>query len=359
MLETIIDHKILEDFFINKKPEKKENDNDEKKEKLEEELEIWDSFEKFLKKGTSLQIANTPKKETPFYFQKFTSGMDDNKTFKRITFNKPKNNKFPAKTKPETLFFLFEKDEKEKKKYLKNNGYFIAFKDNYLSKWKDLSFHKKEKQLQLLKNKTEYEKFWKDFTKSLLPLTDIIIIDNYLFADINLVEPNLIKIFECIFKICGNTTLNLLIITSGNDKNIDQKFWSKQTEAGINEVEKNKLENIGCFLERLFQEFGYNKKIKFGIVFTNIKHARHVFMNYLRFKSDDSLTFFNENKTLKTKEAEIEFFPYVDYVQEYYIKSQNILVGIKKNIEKINKGQKHHYGNINNNLLINVKTITC
>jgi len=310
MLDTVLGKQIFEDF-VNNQPQLI-GDN--------KQLEFWMSFIKFLKEGTNLQISNNIKES--IFLNELTTGRNKTK-ISLIDFRKPKKNKFPKNTNPQTLFFIDVDNEEEQNRYRKNNSFIFGFINDYKQVWRDCSLIDKEIKVFRVDTTKTY-KNW-DFIKDyLLPLSDIVFIDNYIF-DISLKISNLYEIIKKLSLYAASVKFNLTIISYiGNkeDINIEQEY--NELKAYLNE------NNINCNLSIILSNRA------------NKEHDRAIITNYLRIKSGDSFNFFKSSGELATKGTEIEFQTLTE--SDKYLASNDTLYSIKRMINNLNeKSEKEKY----------------
>ena len=269
MLRTTVDFQILKKFFESQPqpiPECNEYLNDR-----------WNSFWSFLKNGSDVCIVNYRDEIESTFLTALTSGRGDSKIEIDEDFKKPHNCKFPKSTEVRETFFLCEELEADRKKYESNNGNLIAFLDNYLRTYEKLAFLKRPQIYSIRKNVEVPFKGWKDFRNFLIPFTDVVLIDNYLFSDPSLIHSNFVKL---LLEIDASTPVkyNLLIITS-------------QDKYG-----RIDITGISILLEQI--KIDYKLKFNSSIILSkyhSIEHDRNIFFNYMRIKSGDSFNYFSSN----------------------------------------------------------------
>jgi len=325
MLKTILDYQIFKDFFVKAPKSIKEGGT-------VEENKYWNSLWEYLKSGTQLSIVNFPNIDNVSDIDEYIKGVcrnlysNKNKASKSITenFKKPHKCKFPKSQDIHTVFLLDEKYESEKVKYRKNNGFIFGFIDDYDLVWKEISFLNKESVLHDRKSVKDDKRFtWDKFSEFLLPFTDVIIRDDFLFINENEIETKFGSIINALL-VASNTKFNILIIV--NKYKMDKRF------------EKD-LDNLHTFIEK---EYLSNSSIEnIGFVHTAKEHDRYVFFNYLEVDfgkmPDDS--------SVPTK---ISFFPYT--INSNSLNAKIILDDIG-NIVNNSIDNKEFAGNCNNRLI--------
>ncbi|RLD51190.1 MAG: hypothetical protein DRI94_06695 [Bacteroidetes bacterium] len=326
MLQTVLDFSIFEDF-VNLQPKQIPLGS-------EEENYYWLSFWNYLKNGTDLSIINF--KETQnIFLTSLTTGRKGTKIKLSENFKKPYKNILPRETNIQSVFFIDEEDENEQQKYRNKNSLFFAFKNDYKIKWKELSLFKKSKILSVEKAEKLQFHSWSVLNEYLLPFSDLIIFDNFIFSgNKKKLQANLFKIIKEFSKV-ASVKFNLLIVSY-----IGYDF--------ILNVEK---------IYDTLKEFLREEKIECnpGIVLTTNaikRHDRAIYSNYLRINSGDSFNYFKSDGTFATKGTEITFFPLCE--NEKYITTENSLKKISEIIDNLAKREdadKYLIGNIKNKLL--------
>jgi hypothetical protein len=324
MLKTVLDYGIFEHFTLNQPrpvPIGSELDN-----------KAWLSMWEFLKSGSNVSITNYLNEQNLF-LNSLTTGRKGTTCKLDSNFNKPHKCKFP-KSQPVNSFFLLDvPSENEQIKYRKNNGFLFGFKGDYTQVWKDLALLEKPEVLPVREKAEIKFHSWKQLADYVLPFTDLIIVDNYMF-DESIWHYNLFRIIEE-FSFKTPVKFNLLLLSYFHDKEL------------VNIVELNNTvtqilaeKRIRCDLSIVLA----NQAIK--------EHDRGIFSNYLRIKSGDSFSFFGKSGEMKTKGTDIDFHTMikVDKVNA----SDAALVNISDIIEKLNTRllkEKRMIGNLKNNLL--------
>lgn len=290
---------------------------------LEENI-YWNSFWKFLKSETHLQITNFNNSVDfqgyELFLNDLTSGRNESKlNLLELPFRKSHNFKLGSDIKPNNCFFINEPDLSAQVNYRKNNGYFFSFMEDYKKQYEKLALLNLNKTL-IIRENTRINKLksWSDISTYLTPFTDLIFIDNYIFKDENLHKYNLIPLLNTLDK-STPVSYNLLFISYEGDKeriNVDHVY-----------SELLKLRNTNHLK---FELSIFIAKSEFK------EHDRGLFMNYLRIRSGDSFNYFGENGEILTKGTDIEFYPYTDSVNSVNsnLILQSIHLKIKKNIHK-------------------------
>lgn len=325
MISVKIDYLLLIDFYnlsINKiKNFEETNEN-----------KLIRKFLELLSKYTELSILNLPEDPDKEIMNLIIESSDKgnyNKE-KSIKFNKPHKCKFPKDTDIHSVYFLNEQNEIEQNNYRKNNGLLFGFNQDYLNVFKHLILFDKIRKLAVNKDKIKgvYEDFifnnWGKLNDYVTPLSDMVIIDRYIFSEFNKspitdlnksLALNLIPMLKVLAS-KNPIKFNLLIYTYSNDKDINKEIYD-YLKIKLNE------NNVNCNL---------------SIIFSNVKkdHDRAIITNYLWIESGDTFNYFKEeNKKInfKTKGTKLEFHPLSNTINFYF--AQTTLVNVKNQIEKL------------------------
>lgn len=324
MLNTVIDYSIFEHFTKNQPaqiPIGSEEDN-----------EYWNSFWKFLKQGSNIILTNYGNQQNIF-LNKLTTGRKGT-TFKpEDTFKKPHKCKFPKDQDIQTVFFLNEESESDKVRYRKNNGFLFGFIDDYPKVWKQLSLFGKPKVLPVRKIAEDNFHSWNQLSEYILPFSDLIIVDNYMF-DETVWDNNLFKIIEEFSKLT-NVKFNLLLVSFAHSKKVN-------AYGGMEKKIKDKLNDIGV---------SCNLSVVLTKEFLN-EHDRGMFTNYLRIKSGDSFIYFNKNGGFETKGTDIDFHSFSE--GDKFNAADAALSNIKRIIDKLKEDsekEKRLFGDLKNYLI--------
>jgi hypothetical protein len=325
MISVKIDYLLLVDFYnlFNNKIKNYEVTNENK---------LIRKFFEFLSKYTELSILNLP--EDPddrimsLIIETLNKGNFNKEKSKK--FNKPHKYKFPKETDIHSVYFLNEPNEIEQNNYRKNNGLLFGFNQNYLDVFKHLILFDKIRKLAVNKDKIKgvYEdiffKNWEKLNDYFTPLTDMVIIDRYIFSKFNYnfndfnksMDLNLIPMLN-VFATKNPIKFNLLIYTYSEDKNINKKVYD-YLKIKLNE------NNVNCNL---------------SIIFSNEKkdHDRAIITNYLWIESGDTFNYFKEGG-FNTKGTKLEFHPLSNAINFYF--AQTTLVNVKNQIEKLENPDK-------------------
>jgi hypothetical protein len=222
-----------------------------------------------------------------------------------------------------TVYFINESDVKNQTKFRKNNGFFFSFNDEYIDKWKELSFSENsvlhDRKSAEVKNRFS----WERFSDYLLPFTDVIVRDNFIFKDINHIQDKFGKLIEC-FNKATKVKYNLLIIF--NKSNLDIAFG-------------NNIADVYKYLEhnKIFDP----NRLNLGLVHTSKEHDRFMFFNYV----EVDIGKFPDDSHRPTK---LTFFPFSD--QNNFSNAEPILSDFSDIVEEGEKN-KETYGYIRNRLL--------
>jgi len=326
MLKTIIDFGIFEDFTSNQpKPVPIGT---------EEDIKTWNTFWEFLKSGSDVTITNYKNQENIF-LNNLTTGRKGTKCKIEEKFNRPNKFIFPKNQDIKSVFLIDEPTGQGKISYRRKNGYVFGFKEDYTEVWKDLSLLEKPKILPVRKNAKIKLSSWNQLSDYILPFTDMIIVDNYMF-DETVWDFNLLRIIEEFAKKTP-VKFNLLLLSYFNENTLTKSYVStlhKKIEAKLIERE------IKCNLSIALANY-------------NIKeHDRGIFTNYLRVKSGDSFVYFDKNGKMITKGTEIDFQPLVEV--DKINASDAALADIHKLIDKLNSPllkEKRLAGDLKNRLI--------
>ncbi len=326
MLKTTIDSSLIYEFFCSRPLPIPDGD--------EYENSRWLIFWEYLKSGSDVKILRSLEEKYPHFITALTSGRGNAKiSFFENALN-THNGRLPKKTGVHETFFIEEKDKFKRKNYIDNNGHFFAFLDNFLERFEKLSLLLNEKNLHIRKNSTTNEfRSWENLGDWLLPFTDTIIIDSYLFADKSLISSNLERMLEVLNK-ATSVNKNVLIIS----------------------YEGSKKEIIADDVYRTCQQIKSDKNlnINIGIILTNRidkEHDRNIFFNYLRIKSGDSFNYFNSKGEVITKGTDLDFYPYSN--PKNFNIAQSILSEVSKmiNSQDLTFREENFRGNMKNGLL--------
>ncbi len=320
MLNTVIDYNIFDHFTKNAPKSPLIGSS--------EEYKSWLSFWDFLKQGSNVIITSANEKNTDIrnsiFVNELTTGR--NKTtisLDQNNFVRPYKCKFPVKQDKQTVFFLNEPDISAQDKYRKNNGFPFGFFDDYFQAWRQIDFDNENLTLHNRKTADEKSVFsWQRFSKYLLPFTDVIIRDDFLFKRKEDIQEILGAIVNSLEKKAVQK-YNLLIITNRN--HFDNSFNSNLEEV-YNYLTKN-----------IFK----NSRANIGIVHSSREHDRFIFFNYLQ------VTFgkIPDKSTIPTM---VTFYPYTK--PKNYSLSREILQDIKSLVNNAIQNNATA-GNIQNSLL--------
>jgi len=314
MLNTVIDFEVFEDF-CKSQPKQIPIGSDE-------DHELWNSFWRYFKSGSNLSLSNYSGQENIF-LNGLTTGRDGT-SIKFDNVKTPHKFKFPKNQNVQTVFFLNEEETENQKKYRNNNGLIFGFLNDYKEIWKDISFFEKETVLHDRKSVEDSKKFsWDKFSKSLLPFTDVIIRDDFLFKDIDEIEIKFGSIIRALSK-NSNQKFNLVIVL--NKFKLDNEFHQK-------------LEEVNDYLLR--KNYFKPERINLGFVHTSKEHDRYIFFNYLE-------VYFGKIPDSSTKPTKINFNPYT--ISNNYSDAKLVLKDLEKIIESA-KSNNEFVGNISNKLL--------
>ncbi len=205
-----------------------------------------------------------------------------------------------------------------------NNGFIFGFINDYQETWKEISFIKKEKVLHNRKSVEESKKFsWDKFSKSILPFTDVIIRDDFLFKVMDEIEIKFGNIINAL-KAKSTQKFNLLIVSN--------RFKL------ANEFHEN-LEEVRDYL--IENNYFNSGEINLGLVHTSKEHDRYIFFNYL----DVGFGKIPDSSSIPTK---VTFSPYA--IPGNYKDSKIVLEDIESIIKNA-KDNDEFVGDLSNRLL--------
>lgn len=314
MLNTVIDYEVFEDFC---KIQPKQIPIGS-----EEENNLWNSFWGYLKSGSNIALTNYSDQDNIF-LNNLTTGRSGT-TFKLTEFKKPHKFKLPKNQNVQTLFFLNEKNIANQNKYRSENGLIFGFINDYIEVWKEICFFNKELVLHNRKSVNEIKKFsWNKFSQFILPFTDVIIRDDFLFKDINELKNKFGNIIEALNK-TSTKKYNILIIL--NKYRLDSRFGEN-------------LENVFKYLEE--EKIINKERSNLSLVHTSREHDRYIFFNYLEVD-------FGKIPDTSTNPTKITFFPFT--LKNNLSNALDVLRDLKEIVE-IAKGNKEVEGIVENKLL--------
>ncbi|MBN2864131.1 MAG: hypothetical protein JXN62_13270 [Bacteroidales bacterium] len=324
MLKTLYDYNIYKDF-IAAKPDNVFGDD----------FRLWRNYFEFLKSGTDLMLANNPGDLHDNLINELTTGRGETRISSVRKFKGFHKNRIPKSYGIDNLFFIDEPGSEEQKRYRSANPYFFGFINDHLDAFAKLSFAGKKRSIPVRSGSSESQfTSWSTLDKYILPFSDCIIIDNYIFSQPDKVlEQNIGRILQILDK-TAPSDYNILIIT----------FHGKQKQITLKGVRK--------FIEGLQVRNGLRGKISV-IVTRNIEHDRNIIMNYMRIYSGNSFNYFDKDGRLNDKiKTQIDFLPLID-PEQFYIAS-SILSDVSKEVSGIIKraDPEEVYGDCRNRLLL-------
>ena len=338
-METIIDGAILTDFFKNQPkqiPFGTEADNFS-----------WISFWSFLKSKTNLDVRNYDESNVfhEAFFKHLTTGRGDSKII--IGNDSPihKEGVVLAK-KPSTLYCLNEEDESNNEIVESKNGFVVSFLNNYKKQWELLSLLHHHKTLSVREDayiKSSTLKSWDELDNYLTKFTDAVIVDNYIFSNIDLIASNFEKILIQLNK-ATPVKFNLTVYTF---EGFDKYYRGELVDRKLNG------QSLMRILNRIIEECNIDCNIQLVLADNEVKeHDRGVFTNYLRIKSGDSFNYFDSQGNVETKGTDITFAPMTDPNERAAAK--NVLCRVNKNIKYLKQRKvliPYVYGECENLLL--------
>ena len=325
MLQTILDYKVLEDFNASK-PTGNIIEYDS-------EWDRWIRFLRFLKSGTDLVISNLNESNKSLFVTGLTSGRGESKLSYIEKLDAFYKNQIPDKYGIHETFFLNEPDESNQQKYRSKNPHVFGFISDYLEAYERLALCNKKAILPVRINKESNQfESWDLLGNYLLPFSDCIIIDSYLFSETKEIwDQNLRKMLVQLDK-STPVKFNILIITyKGNKGEI-------------------KISDISEYLNQLKAKLSLKANISV-IVTSKVEHDRYIFMNYMRIKSGTGINLFNRKEEPMVN-TEIEFQTYEN--PENFDNADIILRDVSMKVGEITKKNSptELWGDCKNKLLI-------
>ena len=328
MLNTVIDQEVLEKF-INDRPSTVAFEDIESHQQ-------WNSFFLFLKSGSNVQLsADDIDLASPIniFLNILTTGRNGTK-LSLSKFKKPHKDKLPKSIDVQTLFFLNENRTKCERLKKKNGLSFYSI-DDYILGWRKLNFNFKSAIYSANKQDNRF-KSWSIINEYVEAISDIVLIDAYIFSDQSLLESNLYRIIESLGKRLLNK-VNLTIVSYSDSRtpiNIEAKYKA-----------------LRDFFEQM------NLAINLSIVLTkqsNKQHDRAIITNYFMINSGDSFNYFNSKGEVITKGTDIRFDsfcnPQAFQMAEVKLKAVNKVV---EQIEHDSDMKKYLVGDVMGNKLLN------
>lgn len=360
LIDTVIDGGILLDFFT-KRPELPPFGEPE-------DVDLWNSFWRFLQKKTNLDVRNYDK-DNRFhkqFFTQLTTGCGNSDIV--IPDESPIHKKGKLLSEKLGSFYCIDESDEEYRSKLENeNGCVVAFKDNYKKYWEQLILFHLPKTLSVTKDTylKEYNfESWDLLNNYLTKFTDVVIVDNYIFSwDNDIIAENFQRILINLNK-ATPVKFNLTIYTY--ERGLNPRFINQDKEVIIEKVNEENAENIIELVERIIKDCGINCSVKLIFADAEVKeHDRGIFTNYLRIKSGHSFNYFYylklivgeerrirlmTRKKIKITDTEIDFFPLV-YPNNRGVAAKT-LTRINRSIKDIeHRKPESVYGNCENNLL--------
>jgi len=317
MIDTIIDIEVLKSFY-NSKPS---TDPSEDSKAWEE----WLAFKKFLKEKTNLYLlANCLKEDAKQnYLGDLTTGRGNAKQGIEEASN---YNGY------QSIYFINKINHSKISKKIKISSLAHASSKDFLELWKNLSFYNKT--TSYIVNPKNNKLFpWKRIKEYVTAITDLVIVDPYIFKSPHLLDNNLFTLIEHLIINKKQSTHITIISYVDKDNSFDiEDAYSKM---------KNYFNNN-------------NLNITLSIVLTpphKQLHDRYIYSNYFFVYSGNSFNYYKEDNTLKIKESRIEFNSYCNI--DYHKQSLEQLNIIKNMIEYMPiVYKKNILGNPKNNRLI-------
>lgn len=135
---------------------------------------------------------------------------------------------------------------------------------------------------------------WHSLDRYMLPCSDIIIVDRFLFSDVELLDYNLLAYLGVISRHNSECNFNLVIFTDAEQQIVIN---------GRKETIKPEWDKLCKKIKNYFKNKNRNSSVKVTIVAPGKigEHDRTVFTNYSNHVSGDSLNYFDSNGHLITK----------------------------------------------------------
>jgi hypothetical protein len=283
MLNTVIDKNILEEFIAVRPTTNQFEDITAH--------DLWNSFFKYLKSGSNLQISADISELDANYplmtvLNSLTTGRDGTK-FIIEKFKKPHNGKLPGKIDINTVFLLDLNDD-DINKLRKKNGLAFIGKDKLLEDWSKVCFFNNTKIFPITKKEKKFEG-WPKVSKYVYTLTDVLFVDSFIFSDQSLLESNLYPLLYYLTK-NASKSVNLTILSYQNPKY------------------PIKLKELYEEIKRYLTEKQVRVNLSIALATRDKKpHDRAVISNYFMITSGDSFNYFNSKGEVITKGTDIRF----------------------------------------------------
>lgn len=330
MLDTVLDIEVLKKFMLDRPNTLAFEDI--------ESHEQWNDFYRFIKSGTNLELAiDNINLNSPIIslINNLTTGRNGT-SFKQVKLKRFHKDKLPNGFNIQTLFFLNNSKE-QADKLKKKNGLAFSSIGSYSEDWRILNFNCKSSVFSIFKERDNF-KTWEKIEEYVYAITDMVIIDAYIFSDSSLLKSNLYRIIDVIGKNVPNK-INLTIVSYSDYRtpiNIEEKYEDLREF-----INKNKL------------------AINLSIVLTkqsNKQHDRAILTNYFMISSGDSFNYYNSRGDVITKGTDIRFDSYCN--PNIFQTSEVKLNSVKKVIKRLELDpdvDKRIIGNIKSNALLKMK----
>lgn len=321
MLKTYYDYNIYREFQV-KIPDNIFSDDFNK----------WHQYFNFLKSGTDLVLTNCSEDSADNLVTLLTTGRGESKLNYKPKFKGFNKNIVPKEYGTNETFFINEASETDQRNYRAKNPHYFGFNSDHFEAFEKLAMIKKNSKLPVSKDRLTNEFVsWDLLGEYLLPFSDCILIDNYIFSEQDsIIEQNLDKILIRLDK-STPVYFNLLLIS----------YRGKHGEI--------KLSHVYEHLKKLKEKNSLKANISV-IVSSTIVHDRNIFMNYMRINSGTGFNYFNTlGETIV--DTELDFMTYTN--PRNFRNSEIILKDVSKRIREILKrGDKSEVaGNCENRLL--------
>lgn len=321
MLKTYYDYNIYREFQV-KRPGNIFSDDFNK----------WHQYFNFLKSGTDLVLTNCSEDSADNLVTLLTTGRGESKLNFKPKFKGFNKNIVPKDYGTNETFFINEASKTDQRNYRTKNPHYFGFNTDHFEAFEKLAIIKKDSRLPVRKNMLTNEFVsWDLLGEYLLPFSDCIIIDDFIFKEADyIVEQNLDKILIQL-DISAPLKYNLMLITyRGNNRDV-------------------KISRVLEHIDKLRKKHSLKANISV-IVSSKIEHDRNIFMNYMRINSQAEFNYFsNHGDTIV--DTEISFLTYTN--PRNFKNSEIILKDVSKKVSEILKrgDQSEVAGNCENGLL--------
>ena len=281
MLNTFCDQAILEDLlrYFPSSPEDKSGS-------------FWWEYFNFLKSKCNLTLTGFNPDNPPDLVKSLVSGRGDSfftQDEKPLNFYK---NRVPSKYGLHDIFLINEPEKAVGDKYREKNSHHFGFIFDHVESFIKLALLNRKNIIPVRKSKDNAFHSWDQIGKYLLPFSECLIIDNFLYS--RYVENNLPDILIALDQI-NKIKYNLMIITYRGENPRKSIIASDIMDIILETIKNHAL------------------KVNPAVVILNSKpeHDRTIIMNYMRVKSGHSFNYFDTQKR-PIVNTEIEFLPFTE-----------------------------------------------